>query len=108
VPFAAEYRRLAVAVGVVSAYCTVIVFGSFWLRRLLGQRTWRAVHSLALPAFGFVTLHDVLAGSDSGTLWMRLVYVLSTTIVLWLVTYRLVGRSSARLLVRAGTGASAS
>jgi methionine sulfoxide reductase heme-binding subunit len=108
VPFAAEYRRLAVALGVVSAYCTVIVFGSFLLRRLLGQRTWRAVHILAFPTFGLVTLHGMLAGSDSGTLWMRLVYLLSTTIVLWLVTYRLVARSSARLLVGAATGASAS
>jgi methionine sulfoxide reductase heme-binding subunit len=107
VPFAAAYRRLAVALGVVSAYCTVIVFGSFWLRRVLGQRTWRAVHILAFPTYGLVTLHGMLAGSDSGTLWMRLVYLLSITLVLWLVAYRLIARYAARMSVRNPAGVSA-
>ena len=96
VPFASEYRRLAVALGVLSAYGAVVVFGSFWLRRQMGQRTWRAVHILAFPTFGLVTLHGVIAGSDSGTPWMRLVYLLSGAIVLWLVTYRLIARSALR------------
>ncbi|HEX8968014.1 MAG TPA: hypothetical protein VF937_09050 [Chloroflexota bacterium] len=94
VPFAAEYRRLAVALGVLSAYGTVVVFGSFWLRRQIGQRTWRVVHVLAFPTFGLVTLHGILAGSDSGTPWMRLVYLLGGGVVLWLVTYRLVTQST--------------
>lgn len=100
VPFASEYRRLAVALGVLSAYGTFVVFGSFWLRRHIGQRTWRAVHILAFPTFGLVTLHGILAGSDSGTLSMRLVYLLSSMIVLWLVTYRLIALSAMR--ARAG------
>ena len=96
VPFASEYRRIAVALGILSGYGSVVVFGSFWLRRLIGQRTWRVVHVVAFPTFGLVTLHGMLAGSDSATTWMRLVYLVSTTIVLWLVTYRLTLRSAAR------------
>lgn len=91
-PFASAYRRVAVAFGVLSAYGTAVVFGSFWLRRHVGQRTWRVVHVLAFPTFGLVTLHGMLAGSDSGSAWMRLVYLASTGLVLWLVVYRLVTR----------------
>ena len=49
---------------------------------------------LAFPTFGLVTLHGMLAGSDSATPWMRLIYLFSSTIVLVLVTYRLVARST--------------
>ena len=94
VPFASAYRSIAVALGVLSAYGTVVVLGSFWLRRVLGQRTWRALHMVAFPTFGLVTLHGMLAGSDSATPWMRLIYLFSSTIVLVLVTYRLVARST--------------
>ena len=95
-PFDSEYRPMPVALGVLSAYGTVVVLGSFWLRRLVGQRTWRALHTLAFPTFGLVTLHGMLAGSDSATPWMRLMYLFSSTIVLLLVTYRLVARSAVR------------
>jgi len=107
VPFASEYRRLAVALGIVSGYGTIVVFGSFWLRRVIGQRTWRAVHMVAFPTFGLVTLHGILAGSDSATPWMRLVYVVSATLVLWLVTHRLILRLAARTQARGLAGVSA-
>ncbi len=108
VPFASAYRSIAVALGVLSAYGTVVVLGSFWLRRLLGQRTWRAVHMLAFPTFGLVTLHGILAGSDSGLAWVRLMYLLSTTIVLVLVTYRLIAGSAVRPVTRGHIGVPAS
>ena len=97
VPFASEYRRVAVALGVLSAYGTLVVFGSFWLRRHIGQRTWRAVHILAFPTFG--TGHAARHTGRAATparLWMRLVYLLSSMIVLWLMTYRLIARSAMR------------
>jgi predicted ferric reductase len=96
VPFSSEYRQIPVALGVLSAYGTVVVLGSFWLRRQLGQRTWRALHMLAFPTFGLVALHGMLAGSDSAIPWMRLVYLFSSTMVLLLVSYRLVARSAVR------------
>ena len=96
VPFASTYRSIAVALGVLSAYATVVVLGSFWLRRLLGQRTWCALHMLSFPTFGLITLHGMLAGSDSAAPWMRLIYLFSSAIVLLLVSYRLVARLTVR------------
>lgn len=95
-PFASAYRPAAITFGVLSAYCTVVVFGSFWLRRQIGQRAWRIVHILAVPTFVTVTLHAVLAGTDSETAWMRSVYLLCSGMFIWLLVYRVVSRSSAR------------
>jgi methionine sulfoxide reductase heme-binding subunit len=94
-PFASAYRPVAVALGVLSAYGSVVVFGSFWLRRQVGQRTWRIVHILAFPTFVTVTLHGMLAGTDSGTAWMRSVYLLSSGVFVWLLAYRVISRLSA-------------
>ena len=95
-PFASAYRPAAVASGVLSAYGSVVVFSSFWLRRQIGQRTWRIVHILAFPTFVTVTLHALVAGTDSGTAWMRSVYLLSSGAVIWLLAYRVISRLSGR------------
>ena len=97
VPFASVYRSFAVGVGVVSAYASLVVFGSFWLRRHVGQRTWRMVHWLAFPTFALVTLHGLLAGTDTGTAWMRAVYLMANAVILWLVTYRILVRLVTRV-----------
>ena len=88
VPFLASYRPVAVGLGVLAAYGFAVVFGSFWLRGRLGHRGWRAVHYIAFPTVVFVTLHGMLAGTDSGTPWMRLVYLGVLAAVLWLSVYR--------------------
>lgn len=95
-PFASAYRPAAIALGVLSAYGSVVVFGSFWLRRQIGQRTWRIVHILAFPTFVAVTLHGMLAGTDSGTAWMRSAYLLASAVLIWLMAYRVISRLSAR------------
>ncbi len=88
VPFLAPYRPVAVGLGVLGAYGFAVVFGSFWLRRRIGQRGWRIAHYLAFPTVVLVTLHGMLAGTDSGTPWMRLVYMGVSAAVLWLSVYR--------------------
>lgn len=95
-PFASAYRSAAIALGVLSAYGSVVVIGSFWLRRQIGQRTWRIVHVLAVPTFVAVTLHAVLAGTDSETAWMCGVYLLSSGAFIWLLAYRVISRLGAR------------
>jgi methionine sulfoxide reductase heme-binding subunit len=95
-PFASAYRPAAIGLGVLSAYGSVVVFGSFWLRRRIGQRTWRIVHMLAFPTFVAVTLHGLLAGTDSGTAWMRSVYLLTSALFIWLLAYRVISRLGAR------------
>jgi sulfoxide reductase heme-binding subunit YedZ len=88
VPFVSAYRPLGVGLGVLAAYVVVAVFGSFWLRRRIGQRAWRLVHYLAFPMLGLVTLHGLLAGTDSSSPWMRMIYLVVSAIIIWLSVYR--------------------
>jgi methionine sulfoxide reductase heme-binding subunit len=94
-PFVSAYRPLAVGLGVLAGYAAVVVFGSFWFRRRLGQRGWRRLHYLAFPTLALVTAHGALAGTDAGTSWMRLVYLTATALVLWLTAYRVLLHAAA-------------
>jgi predicted ferric reductase len=86
-PIAEPYRPFAVALGVLGLYCLVAVSISSWLRRYISHARWRTLHYVSFGAFVLVTAHGVLAGSDSGEGWMRLVY-LGAGIVVALLTVR--------------------
>jgi methionine sulfoxide reductase heme-binding subunit len=103
VPFIAPYRPAAVALGTIGLYLAFVVYGSFWLRPRLGMRRWRALHMLSFPAFALVTLHGVLAGSDSASPWLRVMYMGCAGLVLWLTFSRVLTVLSARQLRRQPT-----
>jgi sulfoxide reductase heme-binding subunit YedZ len=65
VPGAAGWRPEAMALGVVAAWGLLLVGGSCYLRRFIGQKAWRLLHFGALGAYAASTIHGVVAGSDS-------------------------------------------
>ena len=69
VPGMAPHAPAWVAVGQVAFYLMAIVIGSFYLRRRIGQRTWRTLHYVTFLAFLGATVHGVMAGTDSGRSW---------------------------------------
>jgi sulfoxide reductase heme-binding subunit YedZ len=88
VPGLAPYAPLWVATGQVAFYLALIVVGSFYLRRRIGQRAWRLLHYLTFLAFVGATLHGLLAGTDTGSPWAFWTYVSATTAVVFLFVYR--------------------
>jgi sulfoxide reductase heme-binding subunit YedZ len=90
VPGLAPYAPLAVAAGQLAFYISAIVVASFYARRIIGQRAWRALHVLTFLAFAGATAHGILAGSDSGAAWTWWLYSGSVAIVTFLFAYRLV------------------
>ena len=107
VPGLSPYAPLAVATGQLTFYLTGVVVASFYARRRIGQRAWRALHVLTFLAFAGATAHGILAGSDSGATWTFWMYAGSVTIVTFLFAYRLVTAlarrpASARQQVRRG------
>jgi sulfoxide reductase heme-binding subunit YedZ len=90
VPFASPYRPLWVGIGQVGLYVTAVVIGSFYVRRRIGQRTWRMLHYLTFLSFVSATAHGVMSGTDSGTPWAWVIYVGATAAVAFLMTYRIV------------------
>ena len=89
VPGAAPYAPLAVGVGQVSLYLMALVTASFYVRRRIGQRAWRTLHYVTFLAFAGATAHGIAAGTDSGAPWARWVYLVSMSVVAFLLAYRI-------------------
>lgn len=90
VPFVAPYRPIWVGVGQLALYVIAVVTASFYLRRRIGQRSWRLLHYLTFLSFAGATTHGILSGSDSGTAWAWWSYVGATALVVFLTGYRIV------------------
>jgi sulfoxide reductase heme-binding subunit YedZ len=89
-PLAETYRPVWVALGVLGFYLLVAIVATSWLRRTLGKRWWHAIHLTSYAAFVALTLHGLLAGTDSRTPWMLGIYGGAGGAVLWLTIARLV------------------
>jgi predicted ferric reductase len=96
VPFASPYSPIAVGIGQLAFYATAAVTASFYVRRHIGQRTWRLIHYATFLAFIGGTAHGTFAGSDSGTPWALWIYLTPTAIAVFLTTYRVVISVAAR------------
>ena len=90
VPFASPYAPEAVGIGQLTGYLLLILVGSFYVRRQIGQRTWRLLHYLTFLAFLGVAVHGLLSGSDSGAAWALGLYLVPLAAAWFLLVYRLV------------------
>jgi predicted ferric reductase len=88
VPFAGPYRSEWVGIGQIAFYLMVVVYGSFFVRRQIGQRAWRVLHYTTFLAFVGATLHGVMSGTDSPAAWAFWVYATATVAVVFLLGYR--------------------
>src|SRR2546426_478840 len=70
------------------------VYFSFYLRPLIGYKTWRAFHYAAFGVFVLATLHGLLARTDTGAVWALALYGAGTASVVTLLLYRIAGRPS--------------
>jgi sulfoxide reductase heme-binding subunit YedZ len=89
IPGMAPHAPLAVAAGQVALYLMAIVTASFYVRRFIGQRTWRALHYVTFLAFAGSTVHGIASGTDSGSMWVQWLYLGSMALVAFLLTYRI-------------------
>jgi sulfoxide reductase heme-binding subunit YedZ len=96
VPFASPYAPVAVGVGQLAFYLLAIVSGSFYVRRQIGQRTWRLIHYLTFLGFVGVTVHGIAAGSDTAAPLAIWAYLVPIATVAFFLTYRLVVSIAAR------------
>ncbi|MFN2292486.1 MAG: hypothetical protein ACK2UC_14940 [Anaerolineae bacterium] len=91
VPFTAAYQPALTGLGTLSLYAGLLVSLSFYVKRRIGHRTWRLIHTLSYVMFVGVTVHGVLLGTDSGTAVMQAVYLLGGGSVLFLTLFRILG-----------------
>jgi DMSO/TMAO reductase YedYZ heme-binding membrane subunit len=63
-PFAAAWRPLAVAWGIVAMYLLLAVGITAWARRRLPRGAWLKVHRISALTYGLATAHLLTAGTD--------------------------------------------
>lgn len=89
VPGASDWRPLAVSMGIAAFYGMVVVAGSFYVKRWIGQKRWRAIHFASLGVFISSLVHGIWAGTDSSSPLMMGLYLGSAVVVFSLVALRI-------------------
>jgi sulfoxide reductase heme-binding subunit YedZ len=86
VPFAGSWQPLMLGLGTLDLLAAVIV--SSLVMRRISRRTWRTIHWLGYATWPLAFVHSLGMGSDSGTLWLRVVAVISFASVAAAVVWR--------------------
>ena len=87
VPFVAPYRPVWGGVGIIGLYLTLLVSITFYIRRWIGQKTFRVIHLASFLAYVSVTLHGLMAGTDSPLWTVQLMYAGSALAIVFLTAY---------------------
>lgn len=98
VPFSTgTYRPLWVGMGQVGFYIWSLVTLSFYVRKGIGQKTWRLLHYLSFLMYVAGLLHGIFSGTDAGTGWVQNFYWLTGGSLLFLLVYRMLASLAERL-----------
>lgn len=90
IPFASvNYQPFWVGLGQVAFYILIPVTFSFYVRRSIGTGTWRLIHGASFLAFSLITVHGLLAGSDTTTFAVLGMYAMTGLSVIFLTIYRM-------------------
>jgi predicted ferric reductase len=92
VPFATrDYRPLWVGIGQVGFYVWAVIALSFYVRKRIGQRTWRLIHYASFLMYMTALVHGLFGGTDSDAPWAQSYYWFSGGSLLFLTFTRIVG-----------------
>ncbi|MEI6222749.1 MAG: ferric reductase-like transmembrane domain-containing protein [bacterium] len=92
IPFLATFKPANVAFGIVAFYLLVAVVVSTRYMKWLPKVYWRLIHQSSFVAFAFVSLHGYFTGTDSHTIWAKLLYGIAGGIVVFLIGFRIFGK----------------
>ncbi len=90
VPFAAPYRPVWVGFGTIGLYLTLLVSATFYIRKWIGQKTFRTIHLVSYLAFIAAAAHGLFSGTDSPLLTVQVMYLVTSLSVVFLTVYRVV------------------
>lgn len=90
-PFATgSYRPFWVGLGQLGFYVWAIVTASFYVRKRIGQQTWRVLHYASFLAYAGALLHGLASGTDSGLGWVQVFYLCTSSSFIFLFIYRVI------------------
>ena len=81
IPGRSDWHPYPIAFVIAAFYGLIVVAGSFYVKKWIGHRAWRAVHFASFGIFVSSLLHGILAGTDTLTPVMLGLYLGSSLIV---------------------------
>ncbi len=89
-PFASgEYRPFWVGIGQVGFYAWAILAATFYIRPVIGQKTWRFLHYGSFGMYLLGISHGIFSGTDASAPWAQNYYWISAGSLLFLLMYRI-------------------
>lgn len=91
VPMASEWRRGAVAWGVVAFYLLLAVELTSLVKTKISKKIWKRVHLLSFPMYVLGTVHLFTAGTDATNPMLRWSAIATVAIVAFFLIYSAIG-----------------
>ena len=88
-PFAATYEPVWTGLGQLGFYLLAVITLSFYVRKRIGTKTWRALHYLSFILYLIATAHGLLAGTDTQSTGALAFYLVTGIITYALTVYRI-------------------
>jgi hypothetical protein len=89
IPFRSPYQPFAVGLGILGLYLTAILVASFYIKKRIGQRAWRLLHFTSFGVWIMTSVHGIMAGTDTQSIVMKMMYAVAIVSVGYLLTYRI-------------------
>lgn len=84
-----QYRPLWVGLGQIGLYIWVILAASFYVRPVIGQKSWRFLHYGSFGMYLLGIFHGLFSGTDTGAVWAQNYYWFSAGSLIFLLVYRI-------------------
>jgi len=84
-----QYKPFWVGLGQVGFYTWAILALSFYVRKTIGQKTWRFLHYLTFGMYFLALFHGIFSGTDSSAAWAQQYYWFSGASLLFLFFVRI-------------------
>ena len=90
VPFSTvDYRPFWVGMGQLAFYTWAILALTFYIRPIIGQKSWRFLHYGSFAMYLMGIFHGLFSGTDTSAGWAQNYYWISAGSLLFLLTYRI-------------------
>jgi sulfoxide reductase heme-binding subunit YedZ len=90
IPMASPYRPFWTALGVIGLYGGAVLALSSYIRKLIGQKVWRALHYVSFILFFMILVHGIKSGTDVSAVWVQYLYISTGTVAAFLVLWRII------------------
>jgi predicted ferric reductase len=96
IPFQSHYKDRPMALGIATLYASAFISLTFYLKGLINQQWWRAIHYLTFGLFVMALAHGLWIGTDTKRSLVYWSYLASAFGVLFLTFFRILAVRSVK------------